>query len=356
MSDKITIGRTTTAANNPSTKEPSMTTETAPEATTEATASETPAEGKKAKAEKQSLPGTRGNLIRMAAHDLTIITDKAHPLYDPRIEDALNPDFVKNVEAMGVQVPILVAKIKIGDSMKAVVIDGKQRFRAVTKVNATEGRQGDPLTIPAILVKGDERALYALMVLTNENRRDDTPLAKAQKVQRFMAIYLGEPKDGAHDKGAVTAAKKEAAIVFGVTVKTIEGRTKLLETVPAVQKAVEEGRIGWWAASEFSGLPAEQQETMLEEVISDAAKTGKKPTVEGAKVKAGKGDAPKRERLKLVLESLKEAALAYADAKAAAEGVTEAREALLSVAISFQKATEAAFKESKKAREAAKGE
>jgi ParB family chromosome partitioning protein len=298
---------------------------------------------------KTALPGKRGNMVHMAASDLYLITDKAHPLYDPRIVDAMDPAFIANIATFGVQVPVLVAKLKIDGVVKNVVIDGKQRSRAA---NVAVRPDGAPVTVPAIVVKGDTEALYSLMILANENRREDGHMAKARKVARFVELYLSTDPTGPV-KANTTEAKKQAALIFGTTVKTIEGRLKLLLTSPAVQAAVEAGRIGWWAASEFAGLPFDEQDKLLEEVIAAAAAEGKKPTVEDAKVKAGKGEAPKREKLKIALLTLKEAALDFGEATAANDGVKEAREVFLAAGLAYTKAAFQAQKESAKAAKAA---
>lgn len=299
---------------------------------------ETPATVKKdarPPAAKTALPGKRGNFVNVPLADLTIIEDKAHPLYDPRVEEPLSPEFAANVKEEGVHQPVFVAKLKLDGALRNVVIDGKQRLRAA--------REGGLKTIPAIAVKGDTHALFSLMILTNENRRDDTPLAKAKKVARFVELYLASDPKGPVEANT-KEAKTQAALIFGVTTKTIEGRMKLLETAPAVQAAVEQGRIGWWAASEFAGLPVEEQEKAVEEVIVEAGKGGKKPGVEDAKRKAGKGDAKKREKLAALKADLLDAAEAFGSAAEDQEGIREATERLKDAARAFYKVVSAPAK------------
>jgi ParB family chromosome partitioning protein len=298
---------------------------------------ETPATVKKdarPPAAKTALPGKRGNFVNVPLADLTIIEDKAHPLYDPRVEEPLSPEFAANVKEEGVHQPVFVAKLKIDGALRNVVIDGKQRLRAA--------REGGLKTIPAIAVKGDTHALFSLMILTNENRRDDTPLAKAQKVARFVELY-GHGAESLVPE-VLKEAKVQAALIFGVTQKTIDGRLRLLQTAPAVQKAVEQGRIGWWAASEFAGLPVEEQEKAVEEVIVEAGKGGKKPGVEDAKRKAGKGDAKKREKLAALKADLLDAAEAFGSAAEDQEGIREATERLKDAARAFYKVVSAPAK------------
>jgi ParB family chromosome partitioning protein len=285
---------------------------------------------------RSALPGKRGTLIHVPVDDLSVITDKKHPLYDPRIEDALDPAFVANIASQGVQVPVLVAKIKVDGVVSNVVIDGKQRLRAA--------REAGIETIPAIIVKGDTHALFSLIVLTNENRREDTPLAKARKVARFIALYIEEATHQGAQPGDASVrkrSKEQAALIFGTTSKTIDARLKLLDTAPAVQRAVEANRIGWWAASEFAGLPVEDQEKAIEELVAEGGSNGGKPGVEDAKRKANKGDARRREKIVKTLADLKEAATAYGDAVAEESGIREVLDALKTAALLYRKATNA---------------
>lgn len=255
----------------------------------------------------QALPGTRGNVFHTPLGSIMLVENDSDLLYDPRIKEPISDEFVKSIEEDDVQIPILVAKV---DRFPLpIIIDGKQRWRAACIVSRSSMRRSIH-SIPAILVKGDDRALFALMILTNENRREDTQQAKCDKVRRFVELYIG-PNAGISDKNRMEECLKQAAVTFGVTTKTITARLAFTELNQKVQDAVANNEIGFWAATELSSLPYEEQEKKLDEVIATSKETGKRPSIEGAKRAAGKGDSKKRQALEEAKKTLLEIAVEY---------------------------------------------
>ncbi len=151
------------------------------------------------------------------------------------------------------------------------------------------------------------------MILTNENRRDDTQEAKCHKVRRFVELYTGGiyPNTNTHLE-PVKNAMSQAAIAFGVTTKTIEARLKFFDLAPVVQDAVAKNEIPFWAATEFAGATHEAQGAMLENVKAKTSETGKRPSVETAKRAAGKGKSEERASIEESKKSLLEAAIEFA--------------------------------------------
>lgn len=45
-----------------------------------------------------------------------------------------------------------------------------------------------PLLVTCMLRKGEDANLFGVMVSTNELRREDTPLGRAEKLGRFLAV------------------------------------------------------------------------------------------------------------------------------------------------------------------------
>lgn len=289
----------------------------------------------KTNAEKQALPGKRGNLIHAGSEAVTIVVSRDHFLFDERALDPLTEEFIASIEESGVQSPVWIWKSTLdGDPVylkgEGLVVAGRRRVRAVREINERRQKAGrsDLLTIPCTLIstKGMEpdeakKHLVGLMLLENELRAEDTPLGKARKTKLYLDCNGWDKAD---------AAKKT-----GVTVKTVEARIKLLDMAPPVQQQVEKGEIGFWAATELSTLPPEQQVEKAAELIATAEKTGKRPSVEAAKVTAGKGASKARERKAEAKAALVAAALAYGDAVEAKTDISGMKAALLEAARAY---------------------
>ena len=257
---------------------------------------------------KQALPGKRGNYFFMKTSDLVLVRDKNHFLYDARVDEPLDPLFVDSIDEDGILEPVLVWKDR---GEKVLVVAGRQRVRAADKVNeqranamrADDELGADRVLVPCIAISTQGltaletiEKLQRIMILENEKRKDDTPLGIAQKTQRYLEATGG-------DKVLVAARLK-------VTTKTVDARLKLLTMAPGVQQAVEQGKIGFWAATELAALPQDQQEQQAGALIK-ASEGGLKPSVEAAKVAAGKGQARERSARAEAEKTLIAAALDY---------------------------------------------
>ena len=209
---------------------------------------------------KQALEGTRLNAFAMDPDDLVIIgldTDDSeeHHLYDKRIHLKVDEGMVRNVMVYGVVQAVTVTKI--GDT--PCVVAGRQRVRAARVANErllAEGKES--IRVPVMLKKGEEHRLYGFSISENENRQDDNIIQKAENVARFLDMGRGED---------------EAAITFGVTKTTIKNWLAVLETIPAVRRAVEQGLLSATAAAKLAGLSPEDQLKALEELLASGKAT-----------------------------------------------------------------------------------
>lgn len=268
---------------------------------------------------KQALPGRRGNYFFMKTSDLVLVRDKGHFLYDVRVDEPLDPLFVDSIAEDGILEPVLVWKDR-GD--KVLIVAGRQRFRAAEEVNFQAA--GEKILVPCIAISTQGLSaletiekLQRIMILENEKRKDDTPLGIAQKTQRYLESSGG-------DKAFVAARLK-------VTTKTVDARLKLLTMAPEVQAAVESKQIGFWAATELADLPAEKQVEKLTELTAPVAAGAPKPSIEAAKVAAGKGKARERSLRADAEKTLIAAALDYGAALRAGKkggALTAARDTL----------------------------
>lgn len=242
----------------------------------------------------------RDELLWFEPESLTIVeNDPKHPLYDP---DRLTPPeerLILNIMARGIRVPVIVRlNGKTTDDKPIVeVVDGRQRVRAALEANKRLKKEGgEPLRVPGVRTRGEDSDMMAVMILTNELRKDDTPLAKARKLQRFLALGRTE---------------EEAAVTFGVTTKAIKDWLLLLDCSTEVQKAVEQGVVPSYVARELSSLPREEQGTALGKMIEAGEIKGKKGRE--AAVRAAKGKTsdeapglPTKKQLKRLREALRE--------------------------------------------------
>jgi len=218
----------------------------------------------------QAIEAKRVNLFLLPPEEVYIIEDEKHPLYDERVNLSLDEGMVLSIMAFGVKEPILVFK----DGDKCIVIDGIQRVRSACEANKRLAKEGkEPVTVRTVLEKAPEADLFGIKLLTNECRQDDTPIAKAEKLQRYIAMGRTE---------------EQAAIVFGQKLSSVKAHLALLDLSKSVQKAVIAGEMSVTAAAHLSGLDREQQV----EALNGEAKSGKKTTVKAAKkaVKKAKGE------------------------------------------------------------------
>ena len=274
-----------------------------------------------------------GTLFLLRPEVLTLVVDPAHYLYDERVDLPLDPEVLANIDAEGVRVPIFVVK----EGEDTLVVAGRQRRKYALEVNKLRAAAGkEPLLLPAICLRGAKEQILKVAILENEARAEDTPLGKAKKVKRYMDLRHS-------DQPIISEAdlKREAASLFAVTTKTIEARLKLLDLAPSVQAAVEEKKIGVWAATELSTLPVPEQAAAVVEMVKVSENGGKKPSIEDAKRKASKGDSKVREKTQEVKNALLEAAEFYGTARTDDEGIAEAKEGLLAAALDYYKVVSA---------------
>jgi ParB family chromosome partitioning protein len=241
---------------------------------------------------KQALPYPRkGNLFSIPPEDVTVIgldtTDgPEHPLYDDRIHLPIDMNLVKNIMVKGVIQPVQAVK----DGDRILIVEGRQRVRAARKANQILRKEGkEPVALKVEPVKGENPDLFGIMVSANEHRKDDTPMAKARKLARFLAMGKTE---------------QEAAVLFGVTVRSIKDWQLLLDLDPKVQQAVDGGQIAATACKELAKLPRKEQKAALSQLL-ETAEPGKRVTQRAAERGTGKvtakSKAPSKKEIKRLL-------------------------------------------------------
>jgi ParB family transcriptional regulator, chromosome partitioning protein len=227
------------------------------------------------------------NLLFFDPSVLVLVTDEASPLYDPRVHLPVDEDLARNIDYQGVLEPVLIQKNP--ETGEVEIIVGRQRVKAARLANEWRKARGvAPIQVPAYVHKGDRRNALDVIVSENEARQADSPLGRAEKMRRLMAIGRGED---------------EIAVIFCCKPATVRSTLALLDCCSDVQKAVESGVIGLTHAKKLSALnPVEQREKVVELV---AAGEGVKPHERARKQRQALGDdKPRMKTRKQILAEL----------------------------------------------------
>ena len=194
----------------------------------------------------QAIEGAkRGTMFVLEPEKLVLITDKKHPLYDPRVDLPVKPTMMQSIKMFGVVDPIEV--VVEGD--KVVVVNGRQRVKAACAVNREQKAAGLPLIqVKCIVTRGDAARLLGILITTNEHRLDDSPLEKAKKAARLFEYVQNE---------------QDVADTFGVTPAAVKKWFKILTLAPAVLEAISQDKLSADAALPLAGKSIEEQEKNL---------------------------------------------------------------------------------------------
>lgn len=202
--------------------------------------------------------------------DLTVVgidtdDDESHPLYDPRIKLPLSENMVLNIMHMGVLEPIQVVK----DGIEYRVVDGRRRTLHARVANERLKERGlDPIKVPIVVKKGDNKMLFAMGQASNRFRVNSGPMESAKAAARFVALG-----------GTV----EEIANNWDCSEQHVRDMLKLLELDPKVQETMLTGELTATAALMLAPLPKQEQVAALADLKAESAETGKKPTVNQAK-------------------------------------------------------------------------
>jgi ParB family chromosome partitioning protein len=201
-----------------------------------------------------------GDLYSVFPEALVMITDKADPLFDERINLPLKEETILNFMAMGVKTPLVVTR----RGEQYCIVEGRQRYKHAVEANKRLKKLGEPLIrVPIQLERGDENSQMAVMVSLNELRQEDSMMNKIVKMKRML------------DRGQT---EEEVARIFGVSTTAIKQWRSIDDASPAVKKAIEKGQIAPSAAAKLSKLDPEKQKEALAAAV-EQTKPGKKASV-----------------------------------------------------------------------------
>lgn len=199
------------------------------------------------------------NLLFFDPDVLVLVTDEQSPLYDPRVHLPADEALARNIDYQGVIEPIAVQKNPETGAVEVAV--GRRRTKAARLANQWRRDRGvEPIRVPAVIYRGDRRDALDAIVGENELRQSDTPIGRAQKMQRAMTLGRGED---------------QIAVMFGCDVQTVRATLALLDCCSEVKKAVESGAVNVGHARKLAKLDPDEQRTKVQELIAAGdGKTG----------------------------------------------------------------------------------
>lgn len=181
------------------------------------------------------------------------VGDTSAEHYDERIHLPIVPEMVKNIMVRGVTDPVHV----VSEGGRRIVISGRQRVRHAREANKLLAREGSPtIKVKTIIVHGDKKASFGLNLTSNEMRRNDGVMEKANKIKQALDIGM---------------SWGEIALYMGLSEYRIKNIFKLLTLPEGTKKKIAQGVISPAAALEMVKLTEEEQKRIIEDAERLAA-------------------------------------------------------------------------------------
>ena len=225
---------------------------------------------------------SKKDLLLFDPDKLVIVEDQGSALQDDRSKLPVDENMVLSIMVHGVIEPIVVRKNPETDLTE--VVDGRQRTKANREANRRLKKEGrKPVLIPAVVKRTSALESVALMLITNEQRADDTPLNRARKAARYL------------DMGGT---EEDACMMLGgVSKSTLKNMLGLLDAPAVVRKAVESGAVSVSDGYQLAKLEPEEAAKRVERLKTEAPRTpGKKRSSNAKRARAiAKGKEPEHD-------------------------------------------------------------
>ncbi|RQT38370.1 ParB/RepB/Spo0J family partition protein [Burkholderia contaminans] len=221
----------------------------------------------------------KSNVLFFDPDTLTLVVDPKHPLFDRRALLPYDEAMVRNIRHHGVLETILVYKDP--ETGEVMIVDGRRRVIAAREANRRLRDEGlPPVMVPALPKRGPMVKMAGAMVATNEHREHDSPINRAEKMQRLRDLGYDD---------------EQIAAEFRIEPPTVVASLRLLDCTAAVRDALEADQITMSHALRLAKLSPERQREKVKAVI--AAADGKEGHERSRAQKAAlTGDAAPRMR------------------------------------------------------------
>lgn len=230
----------------------------------------------------------QSNLLTFDPDKLVLVTDESSPLYDPRVHLPVDEAMARNIDYQGMLEPVAVSKNP--ETGETEVVFGRSRVKAARLCNQWRRERGvEPRLVPGVVWHGKRENALDAIVSENESRTADTPLGRAEKMRRHMALGKGED---------------QIAVIYNCTIATVRDTLALLDSPRVVQNAVEAGQITLTHARALAKLPVAEQRTKVAELVQ--AGLGVKAHERSRKQAAVMGERPRvksRKQIQAALEA-----------------------------------------------------
>lgn len=250
---------------------------------------------------------------------LTLVTDEAHCLYDPRVHRAVDEPTVVSIMAEGVIVPALVRKNgQLPDGTPVLeVIDGRQRVKAAREANKRLRAAGKPLVdVPCRMWRGTQDELMLLIATCNELRSASKPSERAQLMARMDRRGISHENIGA---------------AFGCSRQTVQQVLKLADLAPPLLKAMDDGNLPQRVAMTLAAMPDTEQVATYDKMKAEGKLVGK-----AAQQAADGAVGPKRGRVRAKAKKCRPAKDVEAQRKLLlkeAKGASQAKQERIAIAV-----------------------
>lgn len=209
---------------------------------------------------------------------LVLVEEPEHDLYDERVKWEPAESMILNIMTYGVLEPVLVRKNT--ETGQTEVVDGRQRIKACREANKRLRKSGqEPWRVEAVVRRSDAGTAIGMMLSSNEQRFEDTPLNRARKAQRMI------------ERGKT---EEEVSVALGVSKTTVGNLLKLIDAPAAVRNAVDAGKITATDGYKLAKLEPDKARVAVDKLVEHAPRTpGKKRSRNAAKAREIMGNKPR---------------------------------------------------------------
>ena len=221
------------------------------------------------------------DLLLFDADALVLVDDESHDLYDERVHIEPDEKMILNILTYGVLEPVLVRKNT--ESGKTEIIDGRQRVKACREANKRIRKAGgEEHRVPAVVKRIDAGGAIGVMISTNDQRIEDTPMNRARKASRML------------ERGKT---EEEVGVALGVSSATVKNLLKLLDAPAVVRHAVDAGKISATDGYKLARMEVDDAKKTVEQLIEQAPRTpGKKRSRNASRARAIVGGGKKKSK------------------------------------------------------------